>query len=181
MTSADSPVEHPAGGPKPHGPAHERAPVHLVLYVDGGSSGNPGPCGSAAILKADDGTTLMEKARAFGPATNNVAEYQAVILGLEMAAQLRPERLTIRSDSELLVRQLAGQYRVKAPHLKPLHQQVRRLLAPFESVEIEHIPRSQNSEADKLAAKAIEKARQVDAQLPADARKTPHTKTFRLK
>ena len=110
-----------------------------------------------------------------------MAEYQAVILGLELAAELKPRRLTIRSDSELMVRQLAGQYRVKAPHLKPLYNQVLRLLEPFESVEIEHIPRTQNTEADKLSKKAVEKARAVDAAIPAEARKQPHTKTFRLK
>ncbi|MCX5685094.1 MAG: ribonuclease HI family protein, partial [Planctomycetota bacterium] len=88
---------------------------HLILYVDGACSGNPGPCGSAAILKTEDGTTIMEKARAFGPGTNNEAEYQAVILGLEMAGELKPRRLTIRSDSELMVRQIAGEYRIRAP------------------------------------------------------------------
>jgi len=162
----------------PHPP---RAPLHLYLYVDGASSGNPGPCGAAAILKDEEGTTLLERARAFGPATNNVAEYQAVILGLELAAELKPPHLTIRSDSELLVRQLAGEYRVKAPHLKPLYRQVMRLLEPFESVEIEHIPRTQNAEADKLSKKAVEKARAVDAAIPPEARKKPRTKTFRLK
>jgi ribonuclease HI len=156
-------------------------PPHLILYVDGACSGNPGPCGSAAILKDPDGTTVLERMRAFGPATNNVAEYQAVILGLEMAAELRPRRLTIRSDSELMVRQLAGEYRVKATHLKPLYDQVRRLLRPFDSVEIEHIPREKNTEADKLSKKAVEKARTVDAAIPPEARKQPPTKTFRLK
>jgi ribonuclease HI len=156
-------------------------PPHLLLYVDGACSGNPGPCGSAALLKTPDGTTILERARAFGPATNNVAEYQAVILGLEMAAELRPERLTIRSDSELMVRQLAGQYKVKATHLKPLYEQVRRLLRPFTSVEIEHIPREKNTEADKLSKIAVEKARKVDAGIPPEARKQTATKTFRLK
>jgi ribonuclease HI len=169
----------PAADPKP--PAGGARPEHLVLYVDGACSGNPGPCGSAAILKDPDGTTLLERARAFGPATNNVAEYQAIILGLEMAAELKPRRLTIRSDSELMVRQLAGQYRIKAPHLKPLYNQVMRLLKPFENVEIEHIPREKNTEADKLSKIAVEKARAVDASIPAEARKQPHTKTFRLK
>ena len=156
-------------------------PVHLILYIDGGSSGNPGPCGAAAVIKDEEGTTLLEKARAFGPATNNVAEYQALLLGLEAAAVLRPTHLTIRSDSELLVRQLAGQYRIKAPSLKPLHREAMRMLDPFDSVEIEHISRAQNVEADKLCRKAMEKARQVDAELPAEARKTPKGTTFRLK
>ncbi|MBE3098940.1 MAG: ribonuclease HI family protein [Planctomycetes bacterium] len=180
MTNPDSSAANTSGSPPPD-PGAGPAAAHLILYVDGACSGNPGPCGSAAILKADDGTTLLEKARAFGPGTNNEAEYQAVILGLELAAELRPRRLTIRSDSELMVRQVAGQYRVKAPNLKPLIQQVRRLLEPFESVEIEAIPRRDNAEADKLARKAVEKARAVDAALPPEARKKPKAKTFKLK
>jgi ribonuclease HI len=176
-----SPPADAGRDPEPKKPRPASVPVHLFLYVDGACSGNPGPCGSAAILKDAEGTTLLERARAFGPATNNVAEYQAVILGLELAAELKPERLTIRSDSELLVRQLAGEYKVKAPHLKPLYRQVMRLLEPFESVEIEHIPREKNTEADKLSKKAVEKARQVDATIPPEARKKPRTKTFRLK
>ena len=180
MTSPDSSAANTSGPPPPD-PAAGPVAAHLILYVDGACSGNPGPCGSAAILKADDGTTLLEKARAFGPGTNNEAEYQAVILGLELAAELRPRRLTIRSDSELLVRQLGGQYRVKAPNLKPLVRRVRALLEPFESVEIEAIPRKDNLEADQLARKAVEKARAVDAALPPEARKKPHTKTFKLK
>ena len=180
MTNPDSSAANTSGSLPPD-PGAGPAAAHLILYVDGACSGNPGPCGSAAILKADDGTTLLEKARAFGPGTNNEAEYQAVILGLKLAAELRPRRLTIRSDSELMVRQVAGQYRVKAPNLKPLIQQVRRLLEPFESVEIEAIPRRDNAEADKLARKAVEKARAVDAALPPEARKKPKAKTFKLK
>ncbi len=159
-----------------------KAGAHLFLYIDGASSGNPGPAGAGAILKDDDGDTLLERARAFGPATNNVAEYQALLVGLEMAAPLQPGLLTIRSDSELLVRQLAGQYRVKAPGLRPLYNEARRMLAPFEAVEIEHIPRTRNTEADALAKKACDKAKTMDADLPPDARKSPgHSQTYRLK
>jgi len=173
----------PADSPTPVQPPQQppKKPRHLFLYVDGAASGNPGPAGAAAIVKDAEGDTLLEKARAFGPATNNVAEYQGLLLGLELAAQLKPNILTIRSDSELLVRQVAGQYKVRAPHLKPLLREARRLLAPFETVEIEHIPRTRNTEADKLARKALEKARKVDAELPPDARKKPLAKTFKLK
>ena len=173
------PADSPPPADSPQQPP--KKPRHLFLYVDGAASGNPGPAGAAALVKDAEGERLLEKARAFGPATNNVAEYQALLLGLELAAQLKPDFLTIRSDSELLVRQVAGQYKVRAPHLKPLLQEVKRLLAPFETVEIEHISRGQNAEADKLARKALDKARKVDAQIPPDARKKPHTKTFRLK
>jgi ribonuclease HI len=194
MTPSDAPESAPPAGrgqepydvkaPDPFGsnPPAARRPDHLILYVDGACSGNPGPCGSAAVLKDADGTTILERARAFGPATNNVAEYQAMILGLELAAELKPRRLTVRSDSELMVRQLAGQYAVKARHLRPLIEKVRRLLAPFESVELEHISRTLNTEADALSRKALEKAKTVDADLPAHARKgPPKGKSFRLK
>ncbi len=164
-------------GPPPSG---EGSP-HLIVYVDGASSGNPGPCGCAAVVKTPEGETVFEKARAFGPATNNVAEYQGLLLGLEVAATLGARCLTIRSDSELLVRQVAGEYKVRSPHLKPLWRQARGMLAPFETVEIEHIPRTANSEADALARKALQKARQVDEQIPPEARKHPRRKTFRLK
>jgi ribonuclease HI len=181
MIAPDPAADNSAGSPTPGGAGAEPSAGHLILYVDGACSGNPGPCGSAAILQTDDGTTILERARAFGPGTNNEAEYQAVILGLEMAAELKPRRLTIRSDSQLMVRQIAGEYRIKAPNLKPLLQRVQRLLAPLASVEIEHIPRTQNAEADKLARKAVEKARAVDAALPPEARKKPQSKTFKLK
>lgn len=173
----------PADSPTPAGPPQQppKKPRHLFLYVDGAASGNPGPAGAAALVKDAEGDTLLEKARAFGPATNNVAEYQGLLLGLELAAQLKPNILTIRSDSELLVRQVAGRYKVRAPHLKPLLREVKRLLVPFETVEIEHIPRTRNTEADKLARMALEKARKVDAELPPEARKSPRTKKFKLK
>jgi len=167
--------------PEPGPPPSDEHSPHLIVYVDGASSGNPGPCGCAAVVKTPGGETVFEKARAFGPATNNVAEYQGMLLGLEVAATLRARRLTIRSDSELLVRQLAGDYKVRSPHLKPLWRQARGMLAPFETVEIEHIPRTANNEADALARKALEKARQVDAELPPEARKQPKRKAFRLK
>jgi ribonuclease HI len=182
MTAAEPAAPHSSDGPAPQAKSPAaRPPVHLFLYVDGACSGNPGPCGSAAIIKDEEGTTLLEKMRAFGPGTNNEAEYQALILGLETAAQLKPDRLTIRSDSELMVRQVAGQYRIKAQHLKPLHTQVMRLLAPFKAVEIEHIRRELNTDADKLSKVAVEKAMKVDATIPATARKVPVQKTFKLK
>ena len=174
-------MDPPAHEAATYSPPPESASRHLFLYVDGAASGNPGPAGAAAVLKDAEGETLLEKAKAFGPATNNVAEYQGLLIGLELAAQLKPDLLTIRSDSELMVRQVAGQYKVRAPHLKPLLRQVKRLLAPFSTVEIEHIPRACNAEADKLARKALEKSRQVDAAIPPDSRKSGPAKKFRLK
>jgi len=179
MADPDAPQADPSASPVPP-PAGERPP-HLVVYVDGASSGNPGPCGAACVVKTPDGETVLDRARAFGPATNNVAEYQAILLGLETAAMLRPRRLTIRSDSQLMVRQLAGEYRVKSPALKPLVRKARAMLEPFESVEIEHVGRGENTEADALARKALERSRAVDAELPPEARKHTPPKSFRLK
>ncbi|MEA3366562.1 MAG: ribonuclease HI family protein [Planctomycetota bacterium] len=179
MADPDVAEPEPSGPPAP--PPTGGSPRHLLVYVDGASSGNPGPCGAACVVKTPDGETVLDRARAFGPATNNVAEYQALLLGLETAAQLRPRRLTIRSDSQLLVRQLAGRYKVRSPGLKPLHRQALRMLEPFETVEIEHIGREMNKEADALARKALEKSREVDADLPPEARKHAPPKSYRLK
>jgi len=178
---ADPDVAEPEPSDPPAPPPAGQPPRHLLVYVDGASSGNPGPCGAACVVKTPDGETVLDRARAFGPATNNVAEYQALLLGLETAATLRPRRLTIRSDSQLLVRQLAGRYKVRSPGLKPLHRQARRMLEPFETVEIEHIGREMNKEADALARKALEKSREVDADLPPEARKHAPPKSYRLK
>jgi len=179
MADPDVPDPEPSDPPAP--PPAGEPPRHLLVYVDGASSGNPGPCGAACVVKTPDGETVLDRARAFGPATNNVAEYQALLLGLETAATLRPRRLTIRSDSQLLVRQLAGRYKVRSPHLKPLHRQALAMLEPFETVEIEHIGREMNKEADALASKALEKSREVDADLPAEARRHAPPKSYRLK
>ncbi len=97
-----------------------------------------------------------EVSRAIGHATNNVAEYQAVVDGLKMAADYRPAKLTLRSDSQLLVRQLLGSYRVRSAALKPLHRQVLELLEPIREVEIQHVPREENRHADRLANRALD-------------------------
>jgi len=130
-----------------------------VLYTDGASRGNPGPAAIGAVLYRDDGS-LREVGRvseAIGIETNNVAEYRAVVAGLELALAHDPAALVLRADSELLVRQLAGRYRVKAPHLRPLYERVRSLLAAIPSVRVEHVPREQNKVADGLANEALDR------------------------
>jgi len=130
-----------------------------VLYTDGASRGNPGPAAIGAVLYRDDGS-LREVGRvseAIGIETNNVAEYRAVIAGLELALAHDPAALVLRADSELLVRQLAGRYRVKAPHLRPLYERVRSLLAAIPSVRVEHVPRERNTVADGLANEALDR------------------------
>ncbi len=128
-----------------------------LLYCDGASRGNPGPAAiGAAIFGPGDDKPVAVVARRIGQATNNVAEYRALEAGLERALELGVVRLLIRLDSQLLVRQVSGEYRVKAPGLKPLHQKVAVLLQRFESVKVEHVPRERNSIADDLANAALD-------------------------
>jgi ribonuclease HI len=132
------------------------ATLKATLYSDGGARGNPGPAGAGAILTAEDGRPLAQISQYLGTATNNVAEYRALILGLEAACAQRVGDLTVCLDSELVVRQLNGAYRVKDPKMLPLHAQVRRLFARFERVSVAHIPRERNKDADKLVNAAID-------------------------
>jgi ribonuclease HI len=129
----------------------------LVLFADGGSRGNPGPAGAGAILLDDQGTAVAELSRFLGRTTNNVAEYQGLIMGLEAASKEGASSLAVRLDSELLVKQLNGQYRVKAPNLKPLYQKAQGLLRGFKRVDIQHVRREYNKEADRLANLAMDK------------------------
>lgn len=132
----------------------------FVLYTDGASRGNPGPAAIGAVLYRIEDHHLAEVAtisEAIGVCTNNVAEYRAVIAGLAMAAEHDPEELVLRSDSELLVRQLKGVYKVKAPGLKPLHLEARRLAGRLRHVRFEHVPRGENRVADALANAALDR------------------------
>jgi len=139
--------------------------VKFTLYSDGASRGNPGPASCAAILYAgDDKTPLLQEGRSLGRTTNNVAEYNGVILGLELLTghltkeQILPSavELNIRLDSELIVNQLLGKYKVKHESMKPLFEKVRSILASFQSLQIEHIRREFNKEADRLANQVLD-------------------------
>jgi ribonuclease HI len=143
----DLPLSHPA-------PAGD--PSFHILHADGGSRGNPGPAGAGAALLDCAGQEVALLKRYLGVTTNNVAEYQGLILGLEAALARGIERLEVRLDSELLVRQLQGRYKVKAPHLLPLYQEAKSLLARFASARLTHIPRAQNALADALANQAMD-------------------------
>ncbi len=127
------------------------------LYVDGASRGNPGPAGAGAVL-IDPGGKAEEASRFLGRATNNMAEYQALLLGLELARRRGVKHLDIFADSELLVRQLTGRYQVRSPHLKPLYQAVRQALAAIPAWRLTHLPRRLNETADRLANAAIDRA-----------------------
>ena len=130
--------------------------MEATLFADGGSRGNPGPAASAAVLIAPAGELLEEIAAYLGVATNNVAEWTALLLGLEAASKRGIRRLTVRLDSELVVKQLRGEYRVKHAALQPLHRRAMRLLRAFDSVDIGHVPRKQNVVADRLVNRVLD-------------------------
>jgi ribonuclease H / adenosylcobalamin/alpha-ribazole phosphatase len=131
-------------------------PTHVIVHCDGAARGNPGPAGAGAIIVGDDGTVLAEIAEGLGETTNNVAEYTAAIRGLEEAERLGARTVDLRSDSQLLINQLTGRYRVKTAHLVPLHRRVRELVRGFDRVTFEHVPRERNVEADRLANVGVE-------------------------
>ncbi len=133
--------------------------MKVLLYADGAARGNPGPAGSGAALVAPDGTVIAEMTRFLGHATNNVAEYTALIIGLEEAGRHEIEHLDVRMDSLLVVQQMKGLWRIKHPGLKPLALRAGALLAGFPSRTIEHIPRELNGIADALANRAIDQER----------------------
>ncbi len=127
----------------------------VVIFTDGASQGNPGPGAIGAIIKDEQGWLIASISQPIGRATNNQAEYKAIIAALENAIRLGANQVEIRSDSELVVRQTNGQYRVKKASLKPLYQQVKQLQSQFKSFTITHIPSEQNTEAHNLAKIAL--------------------------
>jgi ribonuclease HI len=133
----------------------------LNLYVDGCSIGNPGHSGIGVVLEAPSGDVLWELGEYIGKTTNNVAEYRALLRGLSEALQLGVTAVSVFTDSELLVKQLRGEYRVRAPHLKPLYSDAVRMLARFRPGQVRHVRREQNARADKLAEKAARSRRRV--------------------
>ena len=136
--------------------------LRVVIHIDGAARGNPGPAGIGVMLETRDPLLHRALYRYIGEATNNVAEYEALLLALKEATKLQPAVVKIRSDSELLVRQIQGRYRVKSPHLAVLYAQaltlIRGLSAASCRLSIEHIGRELNREADALANRAIDEA-----------------------
>jgi ribonuclease HI len=130
-------------------------PKRLIVYTDGASSGNPGPASIGAVIKDGRGRVIGRISRHIGYATNNQAEYRAIIAALEEATRLGAEEVDIKSDSELVVKQLKGRYRVKKASLRPLYQEVVQLAISLKAFSIAHIPREQNREADRLANQAL--------------------------
>ena len=129
--------------------------MKLVVHVDGGSRGNPGPAAAAAVVSSPDGDVLDEAAVTLGETTNNVAEYRGLLLGLERARELGASEVEVVNDSELVARQVNGEYKVKSPDMVELHAQARRALDGFEAWSIRSVPRAQNAAADALVNRAL--------------------------
>lgn len=128
----------------------------MTIYSDGAARGNPGPAGAGAVLMAEDGSLLSEVCRYLGETTNNQAEYRALLLAIEEASSKGATKLAIYADSELMVKQIRGEYRVKNEDLKPLHREIVQRLKTMGSYTIDHVPRERNKAADKLANRAID-------------------------
>lgn len=129
---------------------------HLIVHTDGASRGNPGAAGIGVVIYDEAGNVLKEIAQSLGRTTNNHAEYTALIEGLRQAWKLGAEEVTVRSDSELLVKQIRGEYAVRNQGLYPLFVEARRLFLRFPRWRIEHVPRERNRRADELANQAID-------------------------
>jgi ribonuclease HI len=128
----------------------------VTVRTDGASRGNPGPSGIGVVLEVEGASHRIERFEYIGEATNNVAEYRALLLALAEAERISPSSLTILSDSELLVRQLTGEYRVKSDLLRPLYREACLRLRGFPGVRILHVERGDNQDADRLANRAID-------------------------
>lgn len=130
----------------------------LVVHVDGGSRGNPGPAAIGVVVASADGVVIEELAEPIGQATNNVAEYRALLRGLERAAALGAREVELVNDSQLVARQLTGAYRVRHPAMAPLFAQAQQALRGFERWQIRSVPRAQNARADALVNRALDGA-----------------------
>jgi len=132
--------------------------VKVVVHVDGGARGNPGPAAVGIVVSTPEGEVLDEASTVIGDATNNVAEYRALLLGLERARALGATEVEVVNDSELVARQVEGAYKVKHPGLEPLHAAAQRALQGFDRWSIHSVPRAQNARADALVNEALDAA-----------------------
>ena len=129
----------------------------LVVHVDGGARGNPGPAAIGVVVSQPDGETLTSFGATIGESTNNVAEYRALLRGLELALEHGAREVHVINDSELVARQLTGVYKVKHPAMQQLHRQAMETLQQFDSWSIESVPRAQNAQADALVNEALDR------------------------
>ena len=131
--------------------------MKVVVHVDGGSRGNPGPGAAAAVVSTPDGDVLDEASEVLGTVTNNVAEYRGLLLGLDRAKALGATEVEVVNDSELVAHQVNGRYKVKHPDMKPLHAEALRRLAGFDAWSMRPVPRALNADADALVNQALDR------------------------
>jgi len=132
--------------------------VKLIVHVDGGARGNPGPAAAACVISMPGGEVIDEQAQLLGTATNNVAEYRALLLGLARARELGADEVEVIGDSELIAKQVQGLYKVKHPSMRPLYLEAMEALRGFAKWSIRTVPRAQNAEADALVNAALDQA-----------------------
>jgi ribonuclease HI len=132
--------------------------VKLVVHVDGGARGNPGPAAAAAVVSTPDGEVVAERHELLGETTNNVAEYRGLLLGLRLARELGATEVEVVNDSELVAKQVNGEYKVKHAAMKPLHAEALDALQQFDRFTIRSVPRAQNADADALVNQALDAA-----------------------
>ena len=130
--------------------------MNCKIWTDGGSRGNPGPCGAGGVIKDFDGVVVAEVSEYLGIQTNNYAEYKALLFTLNRAVQLQIKNVIVYSDSKLVVEQMKGKWKVKNENIIPLHREISTIISYFDSIEFVHIPRHFNKEADALANKAMD-------------------------
>ena len=139
------------------------AATRLIVHVDGGARGNPGPAAAACVITTPEGEVLAEQAQLLGATTNNVAEYEALLLGLRTARELGAREVEVIGDSELIAKQITGDYKVRHEALRPLHGAALTALKEFDSWSIRTVPRARNANADALVNAALDRAQQAPA------------------
>ena len=144
----------------------------VLVHIDGASRGNPGPAAYAVVMESPDGAPLATFSKYLGKTTNNSAEYQALLAALEYALGHELRRVRVLTDSELVARQVTGHYKVKSADLKLFHQRVQQMVTRLESFSIQHVPREQNREADRLANRTLDAAERGQAGPHAPIRRT---------
>jgi ribonuclease HI len=164
------------GAPTPYSPAGV-----YIAHVDGASRGNPGPASYAVIIEGPDGQNVLAMGKYLGRETNNVAEYYALITALDYATSHKLSRLRVLSDSELLVRQMQGRYKVKSADLRPLYERALAMSRTLDYFAVEHIPREKNREADQLANEALDRTGRSSGEVGRAAAKNVAAKPVRVR
>jgi probable phosphoglycerate mutase len=151
------PEDTPASSPRKPSSSVSGEAAAITAFCDGGARGNPGPSGFGVYIQDERGAKVAELSEFLGIRTNNFAEYSGLLAALEFALRYEHPRLKVVSDSELMVKQIKGQYKVKSPDLRPLYEEAKRRIAGLESFQIQHVLRNKNKEADRLANEAMDK------------------------